>query len=72
MRPKTSEERVISAPDRDWCAKPPIHSRPIATYGLVNKPIIPGPIISSAPMVTTILRDTIRFTPNQRWNSGGR
>lgn len=44
----------------------------IATYGLVNRPIIPGPIISTAPSVTTILRETIRFTPNQRWNSGGR
>ena len=33
---------------------------------------LPGPIISRAPMVTTILRETIRFTPNQRWNSGGR
>ena len=33
---------------------------------------LPGPIISTAPSVTTILRETIRFTPNQRWNSGGR
>jgi len=44
-------------------------------YGLLLGPMtLPctGPIISSAPMVTTILRETIRFTPNQRWNSGGR
>src|SRR5471030_784836 len=30
LRPNTSDESVISAPDSDWCANPPTHNRAIA------------------------------------------
>lgn len=33
---------------------------------------MPGPIISTAPIVTTSLRETIRLTLKYFWNSGGR
>ncbi|MNP39320.1 hypothetical protein D3C76_1328930 [compost metagenome] len=31
LRPKTSDDSVISAPDSAWWAKPPMHSKAMAT-----------------------------------------
>lgn len=64
LRLNISEESVISALDSVWWVKLSIYSSIIAIYGLVNRSIIFGLIISIVFSVTIILRETIRFILN--------